>query len=138
MATTKSGTEFATTEETLRSVFFPIVRPNLLQEFKQKWGNILVLTDAVSDQKCPGKLKIEFFSTNAEMFALAPKSYHTICYNTGTVKEGKKGIQKWFELRRNDFQQTLYNSKPIDHCVEVKSLRLDKQKQKCSAQSRLI
>ncbi len=62
------------------------------------------------------------------MFALSPKSYYTICHNTGTVKEGKKGIPKWFDLRKRDFEQTLYGANPTNHCVEVKSLRLDKQR----------
>ena len=74
-------------------------------------------------------MKIEFFTTNGEMYALAPKSYHTVCNNTGVTKEGKKGIPKWFDLRKTDFHSVLYNQNPANHCVEVKSLRLNKHKQ---------
>ena len=129
LATTKTGENIATTGDQLRSVFLPIVRPELLEEFENVWGDILVLTDDVRDQKCPGKLKIEFFTRDGEMFALAPKSYHAVCRETKTKKEGKKGIPKWFELKRSEFEQTVYGESALNHCTEVRSLRLNQQKQ---------
>ena len=129
MATTKTGTATTTTGEILSSVFLPIVKPHLLDQFRRVWGSTLVLTDDVRDKKCPGKLKIEFFTRDGEMFALAPKSYYAYCRATNNKKEGKKGIPKWFDLKKKDFEETIYNENPIDHCVEVRSLRLNKQKQ---------
>ena len=113
----------------MRSVFLPIVKPQLLEEFKDVWSSTFVLSEDVRDQKEPGKLKIEFFTRNGEMFALAPKSYYAYCRDKDTKKEGKKGIPKWFDLKKQDFEDTLYEEKSIEHSVEVRSLRLNKQKQ---------
>ena len=88
-----------------------------------------VLSEDIRDQKEPGKLKIEFFTRDGEMFALAPKSYYAYCREKETTKEGKKGIPKWFDLKKKDFEDKLYNENSIEHCVEVRSLRLNKQKQ---------
>ena len=92
------------------------------------WDRWLVLTNAVEDQKCPGKLKIEFCTQNGEMIALAPKSYYTYCRTTAATKDGRKGIPKSYPLTLMDFYKTLYG-KNINHSVEVRSLRLNRDKQ---------
>ena len=105
-----------------------MVKPDKLDEFKNTWEKWLVLTDAVEDQKCPGKLKIEFFTQDGEMIALAPKSYFAYCRKNNKSKDGRKGVPKWHPLTLSDFFETLYNNK-TNHAVEVRSLRLNKEKQ---------
>ena len=106
----------------------PIVKDALLEEFKSVWGNWLVLSNAVRDEKCPGKLKTEFFTQNGEMISLAPKSYYAKCFDTDQVKDGRKGIPKWADLKLEAFYETLYNEKSVRHKAEVRSLRLNKEK----------
>lgn len=129
LATTKTGEETGSTGDIMKSVFLPIVKPALLDEFKTVWGDVLVLTDAVEDQKKPGKLKIEFFSRDGEMVALAPKSYFAFCRETQNTKEGKKGIPLWFQLRIDDLKKTLYSEERNEDKIEIRSLRLNKNKQ---------
>ena len=105
----------------------PIVRPEKRQEFLAKWQNWLVLSSKVEEQKLPGKLKPEFSSTDAEMIALAPKSY--ICYDfeKNQSKDGRKGIPNNLTLELEEFRQVLYNSR--EHYVDVNSLRLNSNKE---------
>lgn len=129
MATTQTGTiKNGTQRELMEQIFFPIVNDGLLEEFKATWGTWLVLTDKIEDQKCPGKLKIEFSTQNGEMIALAPKSYYAHCRDKNMNKDARKGVPKWYPLNLSDFHNALYhnNSK---HTVEVRSLRLNTFKQ---------
>ena len=45
-----------------RSIYDPIVRPEMRQSWELKWKSWFVTTDAVEDQRCPGKLKSELYS----------------------------------------------------------------------------
>lgn len=113
----------------MESIFLPIVRPEKMADFKKVWGDWLVLSNQVEDEKCPGKLKVEFLTQNGQMISLAPKSYYAHCQDTDVVKDGRKGIPKWFNLRLNNFLETLYNDNADKHYAEVRSLRLNKDKQ---------
>ena len=48
-------------DETLRAkmeaLFYPIVRPEMMQSFQTKWEDWFVLEDSVEDKRAPGKLK---------------------------------------------------------------------------------
>ena len=67
----------------MESIFFPIVKPSLLAEFKQTWHKWFVLSNEIEDEKCPGLLKAEFSSSNAEIVALCPKNYQIRCRTKG-------------------------------------------------------
>ena len=97
------------------------------EDFLRKWRDWLVLSEAIEEKKLPGKLKPEFSSTDAEMIALAPKSY--ICYDfaTESQKDGRKGIPNSAFLDLEAFRDVLYNGG--EHFVEVKSLRLNRNKE---------
>ena len=45
-----------------RSIFDPIVRPNMRQSWEAQWKSWIVTTDSVEDQRCPGKLKGKLWS----------------------------------------------------------------------------
>ena len=45
------------TEAYYRSLFDPIVRPDMRQSWERQWRSWIVSTDTVEDQRCPGKLK---------------------------------------------------------------------------------
>jgi hypothetical protein len=45
------------------------------------------------------------------------------------VKEAKKGIPYSCKLELNDFVETLYGENKVSHMVEVRSLRLNYEKQ---------
>ena len=111
----------------MQSTFLPIVKESKLDKFKLEWHKWLVLSNTIEDEKCPGKLKPEFSTTNGEMIALCPKNYFAYCYDTSETKDGRKGIPKWAELTMNDFRETLYHDNKDRNVVEVKSLRLDRQ-----------
>ena len=130
MSTTKTETITGDTlREKLEKIFFPIVQDGNLDKFKSEWENWLVLTNEVEDQKMPGKLKIEFCTQNGEMYALAPKSYYAHCRDTDANKDARKGIPNWFPLDLEVFHDVLYSEKHNNHHVEVRSLRLNKEKQ---------
>ena len=111
----------------MEKTFLPIVRAEKLDSFLEKWRDWLVLSKDIEEQKFPGKLKPEFSSTDAEMIALAPKSY--ICYDfeNNRSKDGRKGIPNHLTLELEEFRQVLYNSQ--EHFVNVNSLRLNKNKE---------
>ena len=101
----------------------------MLDEFQKVWGNWLVLSNTVDDEKCPGKLKVEFLTHNGQMISLAPKSYYAVCADSNKIKDGRKGIPKWFDLELNDFFDVLYNDNAAKNVTEVRSLRLNMEKQ---------
>ena len=111
----------------MKKTFLPIVKPEMKEDFLRKWRNWLVLSDEIEEKKLPGKLKPEFSSTDAEMIALAPKSY--ICYDfaTESQKDGRKGIPNSASLDLEAFRDVLYNES--EHFVEVNSLRLNRSKE---------
>ena len=45
------------TEDKLRAVFDPIVRPEMRDSWESQWKDWFVTTDSVIDQRTPGKLK---------------------------------------------------------------------------------
>ena len=75
----------------LERIFLPIVKPEKMKEFKETWGEWLVLTNEIEDKRCPGKLKIEFLTFDGEMISLAPKSYFAFCRKKSEIKDGRKG-----------------------------------------------
>ena len=112
----------------MEKTFLPIVRPEKKSDFLEKWRDWLVLSNEIEEKKLPGKLKPEFSSIDAEMIALAPKSY--ICYDftTKEQKDGRKGIPNTAILELEDFRDKLHNES--EHYVTVNSLRLNKEKTK--------
>ena len=112
----------------MTNVFLPIVKEEKYEEFLQVWGDWLVLSNRVEDEKRPGLLKVEFSSRNGEMICLAPKSYFALCRDTNVTKDGRKGIPNWQKLQLDDFKNVLYNKVTKRHTAEVRSLRLDKDK----------
>ena len=44
-------------QKEIYSTFVNIVRPGMMESFKEKWGDWFVLEDTVKDEKTPGKLK---------------------------------------------------------------------------------
>ena len=112
----------------MEHIFLPIVKKEKLAEFKNVWGDWLVLSNAIVDEKTPGKLKTEFSTRNGEMIALAPKSYYAHCRDTEDTKDGRKGIPKWFQLGISNFYDILYNDEAKKNIAEVRSLRLDRDK----------
>ena len=110
----------------MEKTFLPIVKPEMKGDFLKKWKDWLVLSNDIEEKKLPGKLKPEFSSIDAEMIALAPKSY--ICYDFATQeqKDGRKGIPNSAKLELEDFRDKLYNDS--EHYVKVNSLRLNRKK----------
>ena len=130
LGTTLTGSNIGTTRKSqMEQIFLPLVQPNKMEEFKQKWGRWLVLSNEVEDEKCPGRLKVEFMTQNGQMVSLAPKSYFAHCRDSDVIKDGRKGIPKWFDLQLNDFLDVLYNDGAEKNVTEVRSLRLNKDKQ---------
>ena len=93
------------------------------------WGEWFVLSNDIEDEKCPGKLKKEFLTQNGQMVCLAPKSYYAYCRDTEVSKDGRKGIPSWANLKLCDFLDVLYNDNAPKNMTEVRSLRLNKEKQ---------
>jgi hypothetical protein len=112
----------------MEKVFWPIVKPEKLDEFKIKWSEWLVLTDTVEDEKTPGKLKTEFSTGNGQMICLAPKSYYIYCRKKNISKDGRKGIPNWVDLPLNDFLNVLYSEDCSTTMTEVRSLRVNRDK----------
>jgi len=120
----------------MEAIFLPIVKAEKMVEFKKVWGNWLVLSNEIEEEKTPGKLKTEFSTRNGEMISLAPKSYFAHCRETNNTKDGRKGIPKWFDLRLADFYDVLYNDHAEKNITEVRSLRLDRDKRMCRTTTR--
>ena len=112
----------------MESVFWPIVKENKLTEFKRVWGDWLVLSNTVEDEKFPGKLKTEFSTSNGRMVCSAPKSYYAYCHTTNETEDGRKGIPNWQQLSQNNFIEVVYNKKTTQNNTEVRSLRLNTNK----------
>lgn len=112
----------------MKKVFWPIVQPDKLDEFKTKWSDWLVLTDTVEDEKTPGKLKTEFSTGNGQMVCLAPKSYYIFCRETETSKDGRKGIPNYVDLKLDDFLKVLYDENCAIPLTEQCSLRFKRDK----------
>ena len=113
-------------KDVLEKTFLPIVKSEKLDSFLAKWQDWLVLSPAIEEQKFPGKLKPEFSSTDAEMIALAPKSYICYDFSKNESKDGRKGIPSGLTLELDEFRDVLYNEK--EHFVDVNSLRLNSSK----------
>ena len=67
----------------MKKLFFPIVQPGKLEEFKKRWSEWFVLSDKIEDEKRPGLLKEEFCTQNGEIVCLCAKNYEVICYTKG-------------------------------------------------------
>jgi len=114
--------------EQMENIFFPIVIPQKIDQFKAEWQNWLVLSNTIEEEKTPGKLKPEFLSQKCEMIALSPKNYMASCLLSNTTKTAMKGIPKWQEVTMENFRETLYDD-TRQNVVEVRSLRLNKDRQ---------
>ena len=112
----------------MESLFYPLVRPEKIESFKKNWESWFVLTEEIDDQKCPGKLKVEFLTRSGEMYALAPKTYFSYCTKTNQLKDGRKGIPKSFPLTAKNFHDALYNPEIDQKRIKINSLRLNKRK----------
>ena len=63
IATCRSDPELQskqTSEEQLRAVFDPIVRPEMREQWENNWKRFFVTEDTVEDEKFPGKLKCKY------------------------------------------------------------------------------
>ena len=60
LSRTKPISEDATLEEYYRSLFDPLVRPEMRQSWESKWKDWICTTNAVEDQRKPGKFKSKF------------------------------------------------------------------------------
>lgn len=67
----------------MKKLFFPICKPEKLEEFKIAWKEWFVLSDLLEDEKCPGLLKEEFCTQDGEIVALCPKLYQVHCRQKG-------------------------------------------------------
>ena len=57
LALTKSGPEHEDSEQNLRSLFDPLVKPSKKQSWEATWKDWFVTTDEIWDIRKPGKLK---------------------------------------------------------------------------------
>ena len=57
LALTKSGPESDDPEQSLRSLFDPIVKPSMRESWEASWKTWFVTTDEIWDIRKPGKLK---------------------------------------------------------------------------------
>ena len=112
----------------MESLFYPLVRPDKFESFCNEWENWFVLTSEIEDEKCPGKLKIEFLTRSGEMYALAPKTYISYCKDTNLSKDGRKGIPKSYPLTVKNFHDALYYPEIDQKCIKINSLRLNRTK----------
>ena len=140
MESVESRGEKLDLREHMENVFLPIVKEDRLDEFKQVWGEWLVLSNTVEEKKRPGKLKPEWSSTNGQMISLAPKSYFAHCRikkGKSATKDGRKGIPKYVQLALSDFYETLYGDTEQKR-VEVHSLRLNRDKEMTRTTTRRV
>lgn len=129
LATTKTGKMSETDRlSQMSAIFLPIVKKDLIEEFKNEWSRWLCLANTVEEEKRPGTLKVEFLTTNGQMISLAPKSYRAHCMTADISKIGKKGVPLWFDLKLKDYYDCLYNNEAEKSVAQVCSLRLDKEK----------
>ena len=143
LATTRTRPmkEGMTPEEELRAVFDPIVKSEMKESWEANWKKWFVTTDAVEDERFPGKLKRklkrffqskisnsgEFQFIRGRFIALGPKTYHSIDLDSGEVKMGSKGIPHTQNLRSDSFQEALYGKG--SHYVTMRSLKLNKKRE---------
>ena len=59
-----------TSEEQLRAVFDPIVRPEMRDQWEANWKRWFVTEDTVEDEKFPGKLKCKLSLNLINIFEL--------------------------------------------------------------------
>lgn len=62
------------------------------------------------------------------MISLCPKNYVVHCRTIQETKDGRKGIPNYIDLSTKEFLDTLYGDCLVNNQVEVRSLRLNKQK----------
>ena len=60
LALTKSGAEGGDEEQTLRSLFDPLVRPEMKDSWEKTWKDWFVTTNETWDIRKPGKLKSKY------------------------------------------------------------------------------
>ena len=62
------------------------------------------------------------------MVSLSPKNYIVHCRQINETKDGRKGIPNYIDLTTEEFIETLYGEYNRNNRVEVRSLRLNKEK----------
>lgn len=105
-----------------------------MEQFKEKWGEWLVLSNEIKEEKIPGKLKEEFQTCSGQMIGLCAKSYIAECLKEDKVKDGRKGISNHVQLRVEEFKDVLYNG--AQHKTTITSLRLNKDHQMARTSTR--
>ena len=61
LSRTKPIPENASLEEYYRALFDPLVKPEKLDSWEANWKNWFCTTDAIEDQRKPGKLKSKYY-----------------------------------------------------------------------------
>ena len=84
-------------ESQYRAIFDPIVRPEMRDSWEATWKSWFVTTNAVEDQRFPGKLKLEFSMNQGHFVALAPKTY--MASSSEDTKFASKGIPHTVKLQ---------------------------------------
>ena len=112
LATTMTGPLEGNREQRMRAIFGPILKPNMIESFYQKWGEWFVLTDLVEDLRRPGLLKSsnlyylhnltdfigEFEFSEGRFIALGCKSYFAYNAANDETKRGSKVLFIFFLL----------------------------------------
>ena len=116
-------------EDDYNSVFLPIVKPEMMDSWKRTWKDWFVSTKEVTDERKPGKLKLEFAFRKGVYVGLAPKSYFALDFESEETKLGSKGIPHSAKLKLNNYLNALHIHKEQpdnSHYVNIRSLRLKK------------
>ena len=80
LSRTKPIAEDATLEEYYRSLFDPLVRPEMRESWESKWKDWICTTNAVEDQRKPGKFKSMFHTVAYRSSIPYPYLYPTWFY----------------------------------------------------------
>lgn len=142
--------------EKMRSIFEPILKPDMRINFFKNWDRWFVLTNQVKDLRQPGLLKSrysndilptyfcisdEFEFSRGQFIALGCKSYFAYNAESNENKRGSKvviisnlkffkiiqGIPHRIPLELKNFREVLYGVCD-DHNVQLSTLRLDKNR----------
>lgn len=118
-----------TEEEKYRSLFDPIIRPEMKQSWENTWKNWICTTNETIDIRKPGKLKCEFLFRRGRFCALSPKAYFAYNQEEEDQKTGYKGVCH-AEARRltlEAYLECLYGSTTT--LVHNRGFKLNKEKQ---------
>ena len=122
LSRTKPIPENATLEEYYRCLFDPLVRPEMLESWEAKWKSWICTTEAVEDQRKPGKLKREFGLSKGHFIALSPKCYFVWNEETKATKRSSKGVPHSCPIQLEHYLKKLYGKE--QHYSTLRSLRM--------------